>query len=111
MTLKPTGALLFPGRQQRGRRSEPDARADEKRERPARTVAVNISQAFLDEPVHVRQASQVTDLRLGHHLDGTDTNEEAGSRPQTDRPRLLEELAILRCQSRRDIGGYIDERP
>jgi hypothetical protein len=43
-------------RDPRGRRSEPDAGPEQKRDRPPRALAVDIAQAFLDQPVHIRQS-------------------------------------------------------
>ena len=78
------------------RRSQPDARAKEKRERPARAVAVDIAKAFFDQPVDVRQPAHVTELRFDHHLEETHADQHASGRTQTERPRLFEELAVLR---------------
>ena len=92
------------------RLSEPDARAHQNRERPARALAVDIAQAFFDQPVHVRQPAHEAELRLGHHLEGTHADEHATGRTQADRPRLFEELAVLRCKPGREIGRHVDER-
>src|SRR4051812_26237943 len=88
-----------PARGTRG--SESESRAEDEGDRPAGALAVDILQSFLDQPVDIRESILETQLELTHHFDRTQPDEHAGRRAEAERPGLLEELAILRRQSRR----------
>jgi hypothetical protein len=85
--------------------SEPDAGADQDWERPPRALAVDIPQAFFDQPVHVRQTAHETELCLCDELEGTHSDEQPPGRTEAERPRIFEELAILRGEPRVTLDG------
>ena len=77
-----------------GRRSsEPNPDAELSRQRPARAFVVDILQAFLDEPIHVRQPTRVTQLNLSHQLDGADADDN-GHVEITDAVVIISDLFL-----------------
>src|SRR5262245_41758063 len=85
---------------------------DEDRERPARALAVDVAQSLLDEPVDVGQTAHITELDLAHELDGAEGYKHAAGRTKVERPRLLEELAVLCGEPGREVGWQrLDDSP
>ena len=91
--------------------SEADSRPDHHRQRPALALAVDVAQAFFDQPVDVGQPAHEAQLRLGHQLERADADQHAAGRAEAEGPRFLEELAVLGDQARVSAGGTSRNRP
>src|SRR6185503_13624747 len=89
---------------------ESDARANKQRQRPARALAVHVTQTFFDQPVDIRQSPQEAQLSLGDDLDRPDREPNAAGWSEAERPGLFEELAVLCGEARCDARRHADER-
>src|SRR4026207_965160 len=83
--------------------------AEDEWDGPAPALVVDVLQALLDEPVDIRQSTQVAEPELGPHLKGTNADEHAACRTKGERPGLLEELSVLSCESGRRRGRHTHE--